>query len=37
MTFETGLMTMCRKIAALKTTSHEITRDFDSLLKVLRG
>lgn len=32
----TTVLHACRKIAALKTTSHEITRDFDSLLKVLR-
>ena len=33
----TTVLHACRKIAALKTTSHEITHDFDSLLKVLRG
>jgi chromosomal replication initiator protein len=33
----TTVLHACRKIASLKTTSHEITRDFDSLLKVLRG
>jgi chromosomal replication initiator protein len=33
----TTVLHACRKIAALKTTSQEITRDFDSLLKVLRG
>jgi len=33
----TTVLHACRKIAALKTTSHEITRDFDSLIKVLRG
>src|SRR5258708_21414291 len=33
----TTVLHACRKIAALKTTSHEITRDFDSLLKVLRS
>ncbi len=33
----TTVLHACRKIAALKTTNHEITRDFDSLLKVLRG
>jgi chromosomal replication initiator protein len=33
----TTVLHACRKIAALKTTSLEITRDFDSLLKVLRG
>ena len=33
----TTVLHACRKIAALKTTSHEMTRDFDSLLKVLRG
>ena len=33
----TTVLHACRKIAALKTTSHEITRDFNSLLKVLRG
>jgi hypothetical protein len=27
----------CRKVAVLKATNHEITRDFDSLLKVLRS
>jgi chromosomal replication initiator protein len=32
----TTVLHACRKIAALKTTSFEITRDFDSLLKVLR-
>jgi chromosomal replication initiator protein len=33
----TTVLHACRKIAALKTTSQDITRDFDSLLKVLRG
>ncbi|MEO7725797.1 MAG: chromosomal replication initiator protein DnaA [Burkholderiales bacterium] len=33
----TTVLHACRKIAALKTTSYDITRDFDSLLKVLRG
>ena len=33
----TTVLHACRKVAALKTTSHEITRDFDSLLKVLRS
>ena len=33
----TTVLHACRKIAALKTTNFEITRDFDSLLKVLRG
>jgi chromosomal replication initiator protein len=33
----TTVLHACRKIASLKTTSHEITRDFDSLMKVLRG
>jgi len=33
----TTVLHACRRIAALKTTSHEITRDFDSLLKVLRS
>ena len=33
----TTVLHACRKIAALKTTNHEITRDFDSLLKVLRS
>jgi chromosomal replication initiator protein len=32
----TTVLHACRKVAALKSTSHEITRDFDSLLKVLR-
>jgi chromosomal replication initiator protein len=32
----TTVLHACRKIAALKTTSHQLTRDFDSLLKVLR-
>ena len=32
----TTVLHACRKIAALKTTSNEITRDFESLLKVLR-
>ena len=33
----TTVLHACRKIAALKSTNLEITRDFDSLLKVLRG
>jgi chromosomal replication initiator protein len=33
----TTVLHACRKIASLKTTSNEITRDFDSLLKVLRS
>ena len=33
----TTVLHACRKIAALKSDNHEITRDFDSLLKVLRG
>ena len=33
----TTVMHACRKIAELKTTNHEITHDFDSLLKVLRS
>ncbi len=33
----TTVLHACRKIAALKTTSQDITRVFDSLLKVLRG
>ena len=33
----TTVLHACRKIAALKTTNLEITRDFDSLLKVLRS
>ncbi len=33
----TTVLHACRKIAALKSTSQEITRDFDSLLKVLRS
>ena len=33
----TTVLHACRRIAALKTTSNEITRDFDSLLKVLRS
>ena len=32
----TTVLHACRKVAALKTTSHEVTKDFDSLLKVLR-
>lgn len=33
----TTVLHACRKIAALKTTNNDITRDFDSLLKVLRS
>lgn len=33
----TTVLHACRRIAALKKTNHEITKDFDSLLKVLRG
>ena len=32
----TTVLHACRKVAALKASNHEITRDFDSLLKVLR-
>jgi len=32
----TTVLHACRKIAALKSTSYEVTKDFDSLLKVLR-
>lgn len=32
----TTVLHACRKVATLKETNHEITRDFDSLLKVLR-
>lgn len=33
----TTVLHACRKVAALKSTHHDITRDFDSLLKVLRS
>ena len=33
----TTVLHACRKIAALKTTNHDVTRDFESLLKVLRS
>jgi chromosomal replication initiator protein len=33
----TTVLHACRKVAALKSTDHDITRDFDSLLKVLRS
>jgi chromosomal replication initiator protein len=33
----TTVLHACRKIAELKTSSHEVTNDFDSLLKVLRN
>jgi chromosomal replication initiator protein len=33
----TTVLHACRKIALLKSTNSEITRDFNSLLKVLRG
>ena len=33
----TTVLHACRKVAALKQTNQEITRDFDSLIKVLRG
>ena len=33
----TTVLHACRKIAALKTTNHEMTKDFNSLLKVLRN
>ena len=33
----TTVLHACRKIAALKSLNSEFTRDFDSLLKVLRG
>ncbi len=32
----TTVLHACRKVAALKTMSQDVTRDFDSLLKVLR-
>ena len=32
----TTVLHACRKVAALKASNHEITRDFDSLLRVLR-
>ena len=32
----TTVLHACRKVAALKATSYEVTKDFDSLLKVLR-
>jgi chromosomal replication initiator protein len=32
----TTVLHACRKVAALKASNHEVTRDFDSLLKVLR-
>jgi chromosomal replication initiator protein len=32
----TTVLHACRKVAALKSSNHEVTRDFDSLLKVLR-
>jgi len=32
----TTVLHACRKVAALKAINHEITRDFNSLLKVLR-
>jgi chromosomal replication initiator protein len=33
----TTVLHACRKVANLKETNHEITHDFDSLLKVLRS
>jgi chromosomal replication initiator protein len=33
----TTVLHACRKVAALKQTNQDITRDFDSLIKVLRG
>ena len=33
----TTVLHACRKVAALKTTNLDITKDFDSLLKVLRS
>ncbi|MBI3936673.1 MAG: chromosomal replication initiator protein DnaA [Betaproteobacteria bacterium] len=33
----TTVLHACRKITALKATNREVTHDFDSLLKVLRG
>ena len=33
----TTVLHACRTISSLKTTNYEITRDFDSLLKVLRN
>ncbi len=33
----TTVLHACRRIAALKMTNHEITKDIDSLLKVLRS
>ena len=33
----TTVLHACRTISSLKTTNHEVTRDFDSLLKVLRS
>jgi chromosomal replication initiator protein len=33
----TTVLHACRKVAALKAISQDVTRDFDSLLKVLRA
>ncbi|HUO44155.1 MAG TPA: chromosomal replication initiator protein DnaA [Burkholderiales bacterium] len=33
----TTVLHACRTIASLKSTNHELTRDFDSLLRVLRS
>ena len=33
----TTVLHACRKVAALKAASYEVTKDFDSLLKVLRA
>jgi chromosomal replication initiator protein len=33
----TTVLHACRKVASLKSTSTDVTRDIDSLLKVLRG
>jgi chromosomal replication initiator protein len=33
----TTVLHACRKVASLKTTSSDVTRDINTLLKVLRG
>jgi len=33
----TTVLHACRKVAALRSTNTDITRDFDSLIKVLRS
>jgi chromosomal replication initiator protein len=33
----TTVLHACRKVALLKSTNSDVTRDFDSLLKVLRS